>query len=58
MTAFSLGSFSPDGKLIVLAAGAVGAHPDLYVMRSNGSGIHPITRTKLWEFWPDWGPAR
>jgi TolB protein len=56
MTAFSLGSFSPDGKWIVLAAGAVGASPDLYLMRSNGSGIHAITRTKLSEFWPDWGP--
>jgi TolB protein len=58
MSAFSLGSFSLDGKWIVLAAGVLGANPDLYVMRSNGSDIHPITRTKLWEFWPDWGPAR
>jgi Tol biopolymer transport system component len=58
MTVFSLGSFSPDGKWIVFAAGAVGAAPELYLMRSNGSGIHAITHTKLGEFWPDWGPAR
>jgi Tol biopolymer transport system component len=57
-TVSSLGSFSPDGKWIVFAAGAVGGSPDLYLMRSNGSGIEAITRTKVGEIWPDWGPAR
>jgi Tol biopolymer transport system component len=52
-------SFSPDGKWIVSArtpgAGKNG-HADLVVMRANGSGIRPITKTALWESSVDWGP--
>jgi TolB protein len=52
-------SFSPDGKLIVSArtpgAGKNG-HADLVVMKANGSGIRPITKTPLWESSVDWGP--
>ena len=50
-------SFSPDGNWIVFATGGVGGNADLFVMRPDGSGIHPITRTKLWDSAPDWGPA-
>jgi Tol biopolymer transport system component len=52
-------SFSPDGNLLVSArtpgAGANGA-ADIVVMRANGSGIRPLTRTGLWESSVDWGP--
>lgn len=52
-------SFSPDGKLIVSArtpgAGTNG-HADLVVMKANGTGIRPITKTPLWESSVDWGP--
>jgi TolB protein len=50
-------SFSPDGRSIVLATTGVGGNADLFVMRRDGTGIHPITRTKLWDSAPDWGPA-
>lgn len=49
-------SFSPDGKWIVFATTGVGGNADLFVMRPDGSGMHPITRTKLWDSAPDWGP--
>ena len=52
-------SFSPDGRLIVSArtpgAGPNG-HADLVVMRADGSAIHAITKTVLWESSVDWGP--
>ena len=54
-------SFSPDGTMIVSArtpgAGSRGA-ADLVVMRADGSGLRPITKTALWESSVDWGPAR
>ena len=53
-------TFSPDGKLIVSARRpGVGpnGHADVVVMRADGSGLHWITRTALWESSVDWGPA-
>jgi Tol biopolymer transport system component len=50
-------SFSPDGKSIVFGATGLAGQPDIWVMRADGSGMHPITRTKLWDSAPDWGPA-
>jgi TolB protein len=50
-------SFSPDGKWIVFGATGVGGQPDVFVMHVNGTGIKPVTRTKLWDSAPDWGPA-
>jgi TolB protein len=48
-------SFSPDGKWIVFAKSGLGDQPDLFVMRANGTGIRPITRTAIWDSAPDWG---
>ena len=48
-------SFSPDGKWIVFAKSGLGGEPDLFVMRADGSGIRPITRTAIWDSAPDWG---
>jgi TolB protein len=57
-TIVSSSSFSPDGNSIVFATDGVGGNADLFVMRPDGSGKHPITRTKLWDSAPDWGPAQ
>lgn len=50
-------SFSPDGKWIVLGASGVGGNADLFVMPVNGGSMRPLTRTRLWDSAPDWGPA-
>src|SRR5262249_45474146 len=46
-------SFSPDGRSIVFASTGVGGNADLFVMKADGTGMHPITRTKLWDSAPD-----
>jgi Tol biopolymer transport system component len=52
-------SYSPDGSKIVTArtpgTGPEGA-ADLVVMNADGTNAHAITRTRLWESAPDWGP--
>jgi TolB protein len=50
-------SFSPDGNWITFAKSGRGGASDVFVMRANGSGIRPVTRTLLWDSAPDWGPA-
>jgi Tol biopolymer transport system component len=54
-------SFSPDGTLLVSGrtpgAGPNG-HADLVVMKTDGSKIRPLTKTKLWESSVDWGRRR
>ena len=50
-------TFSPDGASIVLGSEGVGGNADIYVMTAGGGDLHPITRTKLWDSAPDWGPA-
>jgi TolB protein len=50
-------SFSPDGKLIVLASEGVAGNADVFAMNADGTDLHPITRTKLWDSAPDWGPS-
>ena len=57
-TTVTSSSFSPDGKQIVSGASGVGGDPDVYFMRADGTKIRPVTRTKLWDSAPDWGPAR
>jgi TolB protein len=51
-------SFSPNGTLLVSArtpGAGVNRAADIVVMRPNGSGIRPLTRTNLWESSVDWG---
>lgn len=50
--------WSPDGTSIVFATNGLGGNDDIYVMRADGSGITPVTRTATWESAPAWGPAR
>lgn len=51
------GSYSPDGKSIVFetSAGGVGGLPDVFVMNSDGTNLHPVTRTRNFETNADWG---
>ncbi len=54
-------SFSPDGRWITVgkrpATGGVEANAaDVFVMRANGTQEHPVTRTELYDSYPDWGP--
>ena len=51
-------SFSPDGRWIVFGRSGVAAEPDVWIMRADGSGRRPVTRTPAWDSAPDWGPAR
>jgi Tol biopolymer transport system component len=51
-----LGSYSPDGKWIVLSRFTEGPYPGIYVMRADGSGLRRVgDETRLYS--PDWGPA-
>jgi TolB protein len=50
--------WSPDGTSIVFANAGVDGNDDIYTMRSDGSGITPVTRTQTWESAPAWGPSR
>ena len=49
-------SFSPDGTSIVFAKGREGSRLHVYVMQLNGSHVRRVTRSKLWDSAPDWGP--
>lgn len=49
-------TFSPDGKWLTISKGPEGGNIDVYVMRLNGSNMHRVTHSKLWESAPDWGP--
>ena len=51
-------SYSPDGAWIVHATDGVDGNADIFVMRADGTGNQPVTRSKLWDSAPDWGPAR
>jgi TolB protein len=48
--------WSPDGTSIVFANKGAGGNDDIYVMRADGTGITPVTRTPDWESAPAWGP--
>jgi TolB protein len=50
-------SFSPDGKWITFAKAGLGGAADVFIMRTDGSGVKPVTRTTLWDSAPDWGAA-
>ena len=48
--------FSPDGKWIAFSKGPEGGNIDVWVMRLDGTHLHRVTHSKLWESAPDWGP--
>ena len=50
-------AYSPDGTWIVHATDGVDGNADIFVMRADGTGNQPVTRSKLWDSAPDWGPA-
>ena len=52
------GSFSSDGKWIVHATDGVGGQADVFVMRADGSGNQPVTRTRGVGQRARLGPAR
>ena len=49
-------SYSSDGEWIVHATNGVDDQADIFVMRADGTGNLPVTRTKAWDSAPDWGP--
>ena len=49
-------SFSPDGSRVVYSRAGRAGQPDIFTARLDGSGVHRVTRTPLWDSAPDWGP--
>jgi len=49
-------SYSSDGKWIAHATDGRDEQADIFVMRADGTGGTPVTRTKAWDSAPDWGP--
>ena len=49
-------SYSSDGEWIVHATDGVDGYADVFVMRADGTGNQPVTRSELWDSAPDWGP--
>jgi Tol biopolymer transport system component len=54
-------SFSPDGKWIAFSKtpglGRAG-NADVFVMRTDGTGVRDVTKSPIWDSGVDWGPAR
>jgi TolB protein len=50
-------SYSPDGRWIAHATNGVDGNADVFVMRADGTGDQPVTKTHQWDSAPDWGPA-
>jgi Tol biopolymer transport system component len=55
-TTVTSSSFSPDGKSIVFGKGPAGGNIDVFTMRLADGRVRRLTRSKLWESAPDWGP--
>jgi TolB protein len=51
------GSYSPDGKWIAHGTDGLDGNADVFVMRADGSGNRPVTRSSQWDSAPDWGPS-
>jgi len=56
-TFLSSASFAPDGSSIAFGKGPQGGNIDVYTMRLDGAHVRRLTRSKLWDSAPDWGPA-
>jgi Tol biopolymer transport system component len=62
LTHFSSGThvasstFSPDGNRLAISKGPEGGNIDVYMMRLDGTHMQRVTRSKLWDSAPDWGP--
>lgn len=52
-------SYSPDGTRITFGRRPAigGTAADVFVMDVDGTNIRPVTRTLLYDSYPDWGPA-
>jgi TolB protein len=50
-------AFAPDGKSLVFGKGPEGGNIDVFTMRIDGSHVQRVTRSKLWDSAPEWGPA-
>lgn len=52
-------SYSPDGTMITFGRRPAtgGTNADVFVMRVDGTHIRHVTRTVLYDSYPDWGPA-
>ena len=52
-------SYSPDGMSITVGRRPAtgGTNADVYVMRADGTHIRQVTKTELYDSYPDWGPA-
>jgi TolB protein len=62
LTRYLGSSFSPDGKWITAGKRPSTGGPDLntadvVIMRANGTGERLVTRTELYDSYPDWGPG-
>lgn len=52
--------FSPNGRRILFARSGGGRNPDLYTMRTDGSGLRLLYASPgavFSDFGPDWGPT-
>lgn len=47
----------PDGGWIVHATDGIDGNADIFVVGADGNGNQTITRSKLRDSAPDWGPA-
>ena len=50
-------AWSPDGKWITFGKTGRDGQPDVFVMKADGTGIRPVTRTRAWESAAEWGRA-
>jgi Tol biopolymer transport system component len=52
-------SYSPDGRKITVGRRPEtgGTNADVMVMNADGTRIRHVTRTPLYDSYPDWGPA-
>ncbi len=55
-------SYSPNGRFITFArrpatGGDAANAADVFIMRVNGTGERPVTRTVAYDSYPDWGSS-